>query len=75
MQDAPDVAQNRVIAVRDLTQTLNLPDNLRLFLLHRQARLGDDLNPVKAMASDAAGRSPGLKSLACLTTLGLVPSY
>src|SRR5580693_3153762 len=38
VQYAPDVAQNRVIAVRDLTETGDLPDDLRLFLLHR--RLG-----------------------------------
>ena len=38
VQYAPDVAQNHVIAVRDLAETGDLPDDLRLFLPHR--RLG-----------------------------------
>ena len=38
VQDAPDVAQDRLIAIRDLVETRNLPDNPRLFPLHR--RLG-----------------------------------
>ena len=33
---APDVAKNRVIAVGDLAQTANLPNDLRLFLPHRR---------------------------------------
>ena len=49
VQYAPDVAKNRVITVRDLAQTANLPDDLRLFLPHRRARLGDDLHPCQGM--------------------------
>ena len=33
---APDIAKNRVIAVGDLAETANLPDDLRLFLPHRR---------------------------------------
>jgi hypothetical protein len=36
MQDAPNVAKNRVIAIGDLAETADLPDDLRVFLrIHR----------------------------------------
>ena len=38
MQYAPDIAENRVIAVGDRAQTANLPNDLRLLVPHR--RLG-----------------------------------
>ena len=34
--DAPDIAKNRVVAVGDLAETANPPDDLRLFLPHRR---------------------------------------
>ena len=37
VHDAPDIAKNRVVAIRDLAETANLPDDLRLFLPHRWA--------------------------------------
>jgi hypothetical protein len=36
VQDAPNVAQNCIIAIGDLAETADLPDDLRVFLrIHR----------------------------------------